>query len=429
MPLTPEEEKRLREEIRRKLEERERRMKQSQEKAEEERQRHLEERLRARIREEEEERFFTERGYVKYINRYGEVEWLTPEEAEKRRGRKRTRRTSSRRKMRRRRKLLTWGINVGMVLFALMVAAALYRYNPRHPSSYGSLVVKSTLPGAVIYLDGKELQKFTPDTLGRIAAGDHFLTVYRDGFATFPPVIRVSVQPKKIQEVSFELKNVARMGRVVVETNQGPVQVYVDGLPYQLQDGSLVVPVGYHVITPVKKGFLADPPYRRILVEEKVARVVSFQMIPSENIAYLRISSNRVKANVFLDDRFSGMKASGQLIPVEAGTYQIRVKEAGFKSDPSFEIVGLEPGQTQEVVFYLSPETPGDTLHLFTENPGANIILDGELLPYVTPLPDLLVTRDVHFLNFMREEQLYQPDHDMLLDMANLRDKTIELDF
>ncbi len=428
MPLTPEEEKKLREEIRRKLEERERRMKQSQEKAEEERQKHLEERLRARIREEEEERFFTERGYVKYINRHGEVEWLTPEEAEKRRGRKRTRRTSSRRKMRRRRQMLTWGINVGVVVMALVVAAFLYRYNPRQRVHYGQIFVESTLPGAIIYLDGIELQNFTPDTLGRIATGDHFLSVYRDGFSTFPPVVRISVRPGKTQTVRFELKNVARMGRVVIETDQKPFQVYVDGVPYQLQNGTLQVPIGYHVITPVKKGYLARPPYRRILVEENMARVASFQLTPEEEIAYLRVSSNRVRANVFLDDQFSGVKASGMLLPVKSGTYQVRVKEAGYRSNPAFEIVHLEPGQAEEAIFYLSPESPTDTLHLFTNNPGANIILDGELLPFVTPLPELLVTRDVHFLNFMRNEQLYLP-RDMLLDIANLRDKTFVLDF
>jgi hypothetical protein len=76
MALTPEEEKRLREQIRNELRERERRMLESKQKEETNRQKNLESRIRQQIVEEEEERYFTEQGYVKYVNRYGGVEWL-----------------------------------------------------------------------------------------------------------------------------------------------------------------------------------------------------------------------------------------------------------------------------------------------------------------------------------------------------------------
>jgi hypothetical protein len=71
MALTPEEEKRLREQIRKDLRERERRMLESNQKEETSRQKNLESRIRQQIVEEEEERYFTEQGYVKYVNRYG----------------------------------------------------------------------------------------------------------------------------------------------------------------------------------------------------------------------------------------------------------------------------------------------------------------------------------------------------------------------
>ncbi|NIS38533.1 hypothetical protein GWN26_14245, partial [Candidatus Saccharibacteria bacterium] len=132
MALTPEEEKRLREEIREQLADRERRIRDSINKEEEERRKHIEDRIRAQIREEEEEKFFTERGYVKYVNRHGGVEWLTPEEAEKRQNKRRNKhkKSSSRYRSHRRKKIVQWATNIGIVVVALVVFQVLLKYNP-----------------------------------------------------------------------------------------------------------------------------------------------------------------------------------------------------------------------------------------------------------------------------------------------------------
>lgn len=429
MPLTPEEEKKIREEIRKQLEEQEKRLRAGKEQEDLQRRTRLEQQIREKIKQEEEERFFTEKGYVKYINRYGETEWLTPEEAERRQNRIRSRKTSSRHKQHKRKRLIRLGVNLGIVLGALFAFAIIYKLNPGKTPKFGKLVVRTNVPGAAIFLDGEKTNFFAPDTFLRIGAGTHYVSVYKDGFSVSPPMRRIYISRNKTTEVQFEMKSISYFGKVKLNTNLKNYRVFLDGLPYDMKNGNeLEVPVGYHVISLVKEGFLASPPHRRIVLEKDEVRELSFQFNPAAEVGYLHISSNNGAGFVYLDNKFSGIRPVGVPFPVRAGVYEIKVCSNGFRAEPLSRIVNLVPGQTQLFVFRMEPEQLNHTFDIFTKSAGLSILLDGELLPVATPAIRVPISPGEHFINFLKDDSLLARD-DLVFNTRQLRDDRLEFDF
>ncbi len=430
MPLTPDEEKKLRQEIRKNLEQHLKREQESKENVDTGRQQKLEERLRQQIREEEEEAFYSDHGFVKYLNHRGGVEWLTPEELEVRHQKRRSKKGSSRRKIRRRNKYARWAVNVAALGLAMVVFLYLWRYNPIKVKKTGSIVIESNVPGAQVFVNGAEKRDIlTPDTLPDISAGAYFISIYKDGYTAWPPMQRVSLPAGKTMVAKFELKSTGRMGNVSVQSNISGFDVYVDGVKYPANaDKELEIPAGYHVISAVKKGYLANPHYQYLLVEENAVTNVQFNFEQNSDIGYLKVTSNRSSAYIYLSNQFTGIKANGKAIPVKSGVYEIRLQENRFASIPVAEIVTINPEETKSFSFHLKPESRMDTLQLLTPTPGANVILDGKMLPFVTPLMDLALSEGTHFLNLMREGQLYEAK-DMQIDLVKFKDKRLVVDF
>ena len=410
MPLTPEEEQQLREQIRASLEAREQQRSTVQHQEDQGRQQQLEERLRQQIAEEEEERFYRERGYVQHKNRQGIIEWVTPEEAERRAGRRSKRKSSGRRKIRQRNQILQWALNIALVTVALGVFYYLLRYNPGPARvNHGNIIVTSDVPGAHIYLDGTEKRLlFTPDTLRNLPAGAHFLAIYKDGYTAWPPMQRIQVEANGTARAEFTLKSAGLLGQISVSANLEKFTIYVDGIAVPaLPESVIEVPAGYRVITVVKEGYLANPHYQRVLVKAGELTPLRFTFDPGGDIGYLDISSNLNSAYVFIDNRFSGLKANGGPFPLPAGVYEVRVCQNGYSNIPQAELLRIIPGQTHALSFHLQPEAARDTLHIATATPGAGIIIDGHWQPVVTPARDLYLSPGIHFFNFMRDGRLY----------------------
>lgn len=431
MALTPEEEKRLREQIRKDLRERERRMLESNQKEETSRQKNLESRIRQQIVEEEEERYFTEQGYVKYVNRYGGVEWLMPEEAEKRQGRRRSKKKSSgRRTQRRKRTLLKWAINLSIILVALVVFIYLFRFNPVYQQNLGSIVIKSDVPGARLYLNGTEKQGFfTSDTLQDLNAGAHFIAIYKEGYSSWPPMQRITVEAGKITVAEFKLKSSGVLGRIAVKANFDDFQLYVDGIAVLPREGNIIeIPAGYRVFTAVKKGYLATPPNYRILVKENDTTYLNFHFEKRDDLGYLQIRSNTPTAYVFLDNTLTGVKANAGAFAVKEGVYEVRICENGYRSIPESELVKIIPGYTRFVSFHMEQESASDTMQIITPDPGAGIIIDGHWMSLVTPINELVLSEGIHYLNLIREDRLYS-EKEVPLTLNNLTRRSFTVNF
>lgn len=429
MALTPEEEKQLREEIRQKLQQREQRMNQSRKVVETSRRERLESTIRNQIKEEEEERFFSERGYVKHKNRYGEVEWLKAEEAEERKNRRRSSKSPSRSRQRQFRLVGKWLLNALLLVVGVGTLMFLLRYNPVQEVKTGKLAISSDMPGARIYFNGAEKQMMTPDTLMDLPAGrSYFVTVYRPGFTVWPPIQRVTVEANKTIAVDFELKSAGLLGKINITANSNDFQLFVDGLPMAASTGEFEIPQGYHIISAIKPGYLTTPIRRQIVVKEGETISVDFQFAKRDDLGNLSVSSNQSTAFLYLDNRLTGIKANGRPIPVPAGVYEVRLRENGYKSHPPLEIVTIKPGETRHLSFHLQPSALVDTLDIQTRQEGLTIVLNGKLTPLVTPFSRLILSEGDHYLNLIHQNTMMSAT-DFAVNAASLPENNFTIEF
>jgi hypothetical protein len=428
MPLTPEEEKRFREEIRKNLEKREKKIKEEKEREQSDRQRHLEERLLAKIKEEEEEKYFSGRGYTRYVNRYGEVEWLTPDEVHRRENSRRTKKPTSRRKGRKKKQMIRIGSNIGIVVIAAVAMLAILKFGLTKKTEFGALYVNSDIPGAQIYLDGIQMKEFTQDTIFKIKPGKHFVSIYKPGFTSWPPMGAISVKSNRTVSINFELSNSIILGKVTIESNNTSFDLYMDGVHCKVVGGRIDVPIGYHVFTAVKEGYITEPAYYRVLVEEKTPKNINFNFKKGEELGYLQISTVRESEYVYIDQSFTGVKANGETISIPAGTYEVTVRENGYICEPESRILEISPGSKQLIVFNSRPAEKSESLRIVSKKPGATVILNGKWLPFVTPILDFELSEGIHYLNLMRGEQLFS-EEDIPFNLTKIKNNEIYFNF
>jgi hypothetical protein len=398
----------LREEIRQELALREQHIRMNLIREDEESRQHLETRLRNRLFREEEDRFFTERGFVRYVNRYGQTEWVPPEEAAKRRQLRRREFISN---------LFTWqhsrkrmkqlGI-VAALLVAGIIAWILVRQSLRHgPMRYGGLMVQSEgIAGAQIYLDGQLMpSQVTPARLLDVPVGAHVVVVAKEGFTTKPPVARVLVTSDEDAMVKFELANVPFLGRIALDANlPSDLTLYVDGQPCTLDDQrELLVPVGGHVFTPVRAGYLASPPWRRVMVQRGETVRLAFQFQPRPDLGTLKVSCTPPEGAVYVNGAYTGLEANGTAIFVPPGPAEVVVVNNGWRLDPLRQVIHILPGSRHELQCRAYPTDTTRTTAILTRTAGANIILDGRWLPFVTPMPELPLSPGEHYLNLYHQ--------------------------
>jgi hypothetical protein len=276
-----------------------------------------------------------------------------------------------------------------------VVFVVFYKFNPVKKPATGSVVIQSSVPGAVIYLNGEETDFFTPDTIKNVETGNYYISVFRDGYAVFPPMKSVPVSKNRISKADFELKNMSAMALARVHVNVSKYRLYVDGLPFPVDaEGYAKVPYGYHTFMVVKEGFLGYPSYRRLLLEKDDTTDVQFELVPDTEIGYLQISDNIFGGYVYLDKQFTGLQARGNLLPVKAGIYEVRVRENGYRCVPDSQLINLLPGEKRLLVFRMVPEEKSASLTVRSGEPGAAI--------YVTPVMDLKVSPGHHYINLAR---------------------------
>jgi hypothetical protein len=408
----------LRGQIRQELEAREKRRQHLLRREEEENRRRDEARLRAKILAEEEEKFYTSRGFVRYVNRQGQAEWLTPEEAELRaKGRRKefvgaiTRGGRLPRSRHDLPKRLVYALLGAMTLVALTaVALSLLKAQPR----LGNLEVLSDPPGARVWVDGADTGKATPCQLTGLREGLHVVVVTRPGFEARPPVQAAQVQAQQGTAIKFDLASNVQLATAKITANLEPdaYTLYVDGYRTELPEtGELSLPVGYHVLTPVKKGHSAQPRFRRIFVQpDKKAVAAEFEFTPTNApLGLITTPASPLAGYLYVNGQFTGLRGGGGAWPVPPGEHRVQMPGRELLAAPGELKVAVAAGGTAP------PQVPGfgferallltARVGVRTPAPGAGIVLDGEWLPHVTPLPDLELTPGQHYLNLYRDGQ------------------------
>ena len=208
MELSPEEEQRIREEIRTQLGQTLKAKQRKRELQDERRRERASDRERQRIFEEEERKFYEAQGLQRHINRHGAVEWLTSEEIRKRR-----RTGKERYRVRKKKKWIQRWMVVGRV-FALVVivgglGGALYSMRSLRGAEKEAPVtvlwVRSNVQGAAIYVDGNPTEITTDGVIKDLLEGRHVVAVAKPGYVAIPDKKEIEVAPGDTIEVAFEL--------------------------------------------------------------------------------------------------------------------------------------------------------------------------------------------------------------------------------
>ncbi|MFA5206246.1 MAG: PEGA domain-containing protein, partial [Lentisphaeria bacterium] len=359
--------------------------------------------------------------------------WVPPEEAVRRRQLRRREFIANLFSWQHSRKRLRQLAIFVALAVACVIAWVLVRQSLRHgPVSYGSLQVESEgVAGAHVYLDGVQTTVVTPGRLTEVTSGPHVVTVAKDGYVTKPPVRQVSVAGNDTATVKFELANVPYLGKVLLDVGlPGALTLYVDGQPYPVEDQhELQLPVGGHVFTPVRPGYLAVPAWRRVMVQRDETIRLEFKFQHRPDLGSLKVFCEPGRGMVYVNGACSGLAANGASIPVPAGSVEVMVVDNGWRMDPLRQIIQVLPGGRHELQCRAYPATTNmRPVALQARTVGANILLDGRWLPHVTPLPDLVLSPGDHFLN-LHYQGRWMAEADRRINLDDATSRQLSLDF
>ena len=398
----------------------------------------MDERAKARLRREEEEQFFQERGYVRHVNRYGHVEWITPDEAKLRRQyrRKEFVRSIFKGGKGTRNVLRKW-ILAGMLLMAILITGAIVVISTTHgPLDPGTLTVTLEQQdpksgGAKVYLDGVLLRETaTPAKITGVLEGWHTVAVHKEGFQAVPPAMRTHVKAGKSVSAQFKLSGVPQMGGVAVTTTNlmVPYTLYVDGVAETHEPGQVIqLPVGYHVICAGKEGYTVTPQYHRVFVTREQQLRITFTFQADDKLGRLE-ATGADSAYLYRNGAYTGRKANGEALFLPLAKHVLEAPGAdALSTEPARLEVTLLNAEPSCIAFQSTPPLTLLPVTFRTARPGAVVLLDGQWTACVTPWT-ATVPPGSHYVNFFRDGKWCMPD-DRLLVVEAGRENSLTVDF
>ncbi len=145
----------------------------------------------------------------------------------------------------------------------ILIALAIFSCGVKQPvenvesQKTGKIFVSSQPDSALIFLDGQNTFKVTPDTLNGISLGRHIVRVQREGFKPLQDSIIVQVEEKTIARAAFTLEALVYLGTLVVNSEPSGAEIYVDGQNTgRYAPDTLQLEPGTYQISLVKNGFV-----------------------------------------------------------------------------------------------------------------------------------------------------------------------------
>ena len=387
-------------------------------------------------------------GLIRHINRYKQEEWLTPEEVAFRRRQRRTERKESRQKSvslvltkipSLRKMKLPSLIAVICLFFLFLLMSGIVWRGMSNNNSYriGSVYVSTNLDkkdasGASIYIDGEMLVgKCTPFLIPKLPDGVQFIAVEKKGFHANPPVMKVRVHSGSTAQASFVLECTPLLGELSVSsTHAVPFNLFVDGIRTTfVPNQPIQIPVGMHTIAAFKDGHAAEPPFQRVLIDPKSPRAINFSFVPLRATGKLQaFGTPDAHAQVYLDGVTTGVMANGEAIPLTCGKHEVEVVgDIRSASNVAPTNIDIRPGMEHGENFRTEPAVDRLPFNIETSKPGANIILDGKWLPYLTPWSTELPPGR-HYVNFYRDGKWFSAN-DRLFAVGPDKANKLTVDF
>jgi hypothetical protein len=245
----------------------------------------------------------------------------------------------------------------------------------RDATGLGSIMVMAE--SGDVYLDG-EKKDAAPTLLSGIAPGDHVVEIRRERGEPFRQVVKVE-EGKQTKVTGAPAGGLT--GSVRVLANSEDVEVYLDGRVVGKTPADIPnVPAGQHVVEGRKKGYSSAEEVIKLTPGEQL--MVRLKIEKSNEVvtrAILSVKSAEPNAEVFLDGASVG-NAPIERKDLEPGRHVVIVRKKGFV-DYKRE-VNLEEGKPMSMVAELQSVA---RLKFISQPPGAQVYIDGEPIPGVTP--------------------------------------------
>jgi hypothetical protein len=197
----------------------------------------------------------------------------------------------------------------------------------------GFIAVTVNEPGALIFIDDKQVGVSPLPGPIRLTSGVHKLKVTKDGFGLYDQQPNVAAGTTTTSQVT--LASAASKGKIVVkEKNNKPVRVILDGVDMGEAPWTGEVDPGQHEIAARGAGLAAIP--QKINVER--GKTSDVEIEASSSTTPVKITTTDGKGLIFLDGKLVGEGSFTGDIP--SGPHKLRITREGF--DPFEEDITLK---------------------------------------------------------------------------------------
>jgi hypothetical protein len=220
----------------------------------------------------------------------------------------------------------------------------------------GSIQVISSPGGADLYID-RIYRGVTATTVGNLIAGDHKVLLRLSGYLDYTETVTVTSGRVTVIRPTLVQNTQPGTGDIQVSSSPAGASIYLDNA-YQ----GLTQPDSHTELTGITPG-----PHQLLLTRENYqdysstvqviqgqVAVISASLIPSPapSNATLQITSDPEGADVFLDNRYSGITPV-TLQSVSPGSHLVLIKLSGFNDHST--VINLTTGQNALVSVALTP--------------------------------------------------------------------------
>jgi len=233
-------------------------------------------------------------------------------------------------------------------------------------SLFGSISLETTPEnGAAVIIDGKNTGQVTPCQFDKIATGEHTISFRKEWYE--PKTIKVMVKDGGAVSEKVELKK--NFCEVTLKTDpESELFVNNESKGKGTWSGRLIA--GFH-------SFEARKDRHRAAVQKlqlAVGETKSFTLEPVPMLGTLKIKSNVIGAEIFLDNVPKG-KTPAILKNVFAGDYTLRLVKEGVGSVE--KKISIEEGKSLDLDEFMKTSM---TVRFISDPVGANVFLDNQLI-------------------------------------------------
>ena len=246
----------------------------------------------------------------------------------------------------------------------------------------GNIFVNSNISGAEIILDDVSTGQTTPDTIFNVRAGDHTVSVTKEGYFPSPPSMLITVNENQTSTVEFDL--VQKVGSIFVNSAPPGADIILDHVPTgkTTPDTIFNVAVGDHIVSVVLEGYLSFPDSMPITVNENQTSTAEFDLMQMKGSIY--VNSDPPGADIILDHVFTSKTTPDMIFNVPVGDHVVSVIKEGYVSSPDSLVVVVTQDEVSTAEFILLNTLYG-SLKVSSNVDGAVICVDKQPTTEVTP--------------------------------------------